>query len=94
MAIEVVSAGDQTREKLDFYAHVATQELLVVNRAPWQLEQYRLTAQGMQPVKTANVENGAIVTCEIVPIDCLLIEGKNRPRIQVTHRDSGRDWTF
>ena len=41
LAIEIVSPGDRTLEKLDFYGEVGTQELLVVDREPWQLTMYQ-----------------------------------------------------
>jgi len=40
-AIEIVSRGDKTLDKLDFYAAVGTQELLVIDRHPWKLTMYR-----------------------------------------------------
>jgi Uma2 family endonuclease len=40
-AIELVSRGDRTLEKLDFYAAVGTRELLVIDRDPWQLTLYQ-----------------------------------------------------
>ncbi|TWT97328.1 Uma2 family endonuclease [Neorhodopirellula pilleata] len=44
-AIEVVSPGDRTLDKLDFYAEVGTRELLVIDRDPWQLTLYRSTRE-------------------------------------------------
>ncbi|MCE3017999.1 MAG: Uma2 family endonuclease [Pirellula sp.] len=44
LAIEIVSRGDKTLEKLDFYAAVGTQELLVIDRHPWKLTMYRYNA--------------------------------------------------
>ncbi|KAA1260147.1 hypothetical protein LF1_26860 [Rubripirellula obstinata] len=41
LAIEIVSPGDKTLEKLDFYAEVGTRELLVIDRDPWKLTLYR-----------------------------------------------------
>jgi len=43
-AIEIVSPGDRTLEKLDFYAEVGTRELLVIDRDPWKLTLYRREA--------------------------------------------------
>jgi Uma2 family endonuclease len=94
LAVDVISPGDQTREKLGFYANVSTREVLVIDRDPWQLELYRLTEQGMRLVSTASAEGPASIGCETVCIECKLIHGKERPRMQVIHRDSGRDWTF
>lgn len=94
LAVEVISPGDQILEKLGFYAVVGTQELLVIDRDPWQLKLFRLTVSGMQPVTTATVQCGTTIGCETVAIELLLIAGDQRPRIQVTHRDSGRHWTI
>ena len=44
-AVEIVSPGDRSREKLDFYAKVGTRELLLVDRKPWSLELYRLDGE-------------------------------------------------
>ena len=41
-AVEIVSPGDKTLEKLDFYAEVGTRELLVIDRDPWKLTLYRI----------------------------------------------------
>lgn len=38
LAVEIVSPGDQSREKIDFYSAVQTRELLILDRDPWQLE--------------------------------------------------------
>ena len=37
-AIEIISPGDQARDKLAFYAATQTRELLIIDRAPLQLE--------------------------------------------------------
>ncbi len=34
-AVEIVSRGDRSRDKFDFYAAVGTRELLIVDRYPW-----------------------------------------------------------
>ena len=66
LAIEVVSPNDQTLDKVDFYAAVATRELLVIHRDPWQLALYCLTSQGLQVQTSATAENGLAVVCETV----------------------------
>ena len=38
LAIEIVSAGDRTREKVPFYASVGVRELLIIDRGPWLVE--------------------------------------------------------
>jgi Uma2 family endonuclease len=45
--VEVVSFEDRTREKIGFYASIGARELLIVDRAPWQLEHYRLVSNSL-----------------------------------------------
>jgi Uma2 family endonuclease len=47
-AVDVVSPGDRSREKIGFYASVHTREFLVLDREPWQLELYRLSSGSLQ----------------------------------------------
>ncbi len=92
LAIEVVSAEDQTREKLAFYGLVSTRELLIIDRDPWQLELHRLKGTELVLQATATVANQTAIQCQVVPLDLILSPGKERPSIQVTHR-GGRSWT-
>ena len=43
-----MSHGDKSRDKFDFYARVNTREVLMIDRDPWQLELYRLDANGLK----------------------------------------------
>src|SRR5215208_3179993 len=36
--LEVVSPGDRSRDKFDFYAGIGTREVLILDRDPWQME--------------------------------------------------------
>lgn len=94
LAIEIVSPGDQTRDKLAFYADVATTELLVIERDPWQIEYYRHTGGRMELAATATAENGQTLVCKSVGIDLVLRPGESRPTIEVTHAASGRTWSI
>ncbi len=92
LAVEVVSAEDQTREKLAFYGLVSTRELLIIDRDPWQLELHRLKGTELELQATATVANQTAIQCQVVPLDLILSSGKERPAIRVTHR-GGRSWT-
>lgn len=59
--VEIVSPGDRTLEKLDFYAAVGTRELLVVDRDPWQLTLYRATETPLPRGAGQEVASGAAV---------------------------------
>jgi Uma2 family endonuclease len=45
-AIEIVSPGDRTLDKLGFYAAVGTRELLVIDRDPWKMTLYQIDRAG------------------------------------------------
>ena len=69
LAIEIVSKGDKTLEKLDFYASVGTEELLVVDRHPWELTMYRRTsASEMKIASTSNLMNSNSMASTIFPL--------------------------
>ena len=67
-AVEVVSPGDQSRDKLEFYASVSTRELLVIDRAPWQLELYKLSSGQLMLAEG----NGTSVVSEVLGLNFVL----------------------
>ncbi len=67
-AIEIVSPGDRTLEKLDFYAKVGTRELLVIDRHPWQLTLFRLGNRRLVPVACSGIQQSAVITSEVIPL--------------------------
>ena len=93
-AIEIVSPGDRTREKLGFYAKVGTKELLVVDRAPWQLELYRLKGKTLVEVGRSTVERPEVLSSDAVPLTWQLVGAEGRPRVIVTHVDGQPQWTI
>lgn len=67
--IEIASSGDQTLEKLPFYARVGTRELLVIDRNPWQCTLYRPVAnQRMMPVAVTSLNQPAVILSDVLPI--------------------------
>jgi Uma2 family endonuclease len=61
-AIEIVSRGDKTLDKLDFYAAVGTQELLVIDRHPWKLTMYRYNSES----KSLEISDGSELSAESI----------------------------
>jgi Uma2 family endonuclease len=92
-AIEIVSPGDQSREKLAFYSEVGVRELLIIDRDPWQLELFRLEAGVLKSAAIATVENAVQIQSQIVPITMSLIPQQPRPGILVQPRN-GQAWTI
>lgn len=67
-AIEIVSPGDRTLDKLDFYAKVGTRELLVIDRNPWQLTLYRLIDGRLAPVSISGPQQPAEIASAVIPL--------------------------
>jgi Uma2 family endonuclease len=73
LAIEIVSLGDRSYEKLDFFAAVGTQELIIIDRHPWKLTLYRSTADGrMQLAAISTLEEPNLISSEVFPIELQL----------------------
>lgn len=92
LAIEIVSPRDRSRKKLDFYAAVGTRELLLLDRAPWSLELYRLSDQKMVLVGKSTVEQSDVLTTAIVPLNWRLLSGAARPAIEAASVDGSQRW--
>jgi Uma2 family endonuclease len=92
-AVEIVSAGDRSREKIGFYASVGVRELLIIDRDPWQLELFRLIDDHLRPVAIATQANCVLIESQVVPISLRLVTGTNRPSIQVRSRE-GQGWSI
>ena len=80
-AIEVVSRGDRTLEKLDFYAKVNTKELLVVDREPWQLTLYRRDKAAMKVCGKSTLDDGNTVASNVIPARFSLQSEDNSIRV-------------
>ena len=89
LAVEIVSPRDRSRRKLPFYARVATQEVLILDRNPWRLELYRLTDGELVSVGTATVAGGETLRTRSVPFSWRLIDGSERPIVEMVHVEDG-----
>ncbi len=73
LVIEIVSEGDRSYEKLDFFAAVGTQELIIIDRHPWKLTLYRLTANNrLEPTGISTFEAPNTIASQIFPIELQL----------------------
>jgi Uma2 family endonuclease len=89
---EIVSPGDRSRGKLDFYASVGVRELLMVDRQPWSLELYRLTRGRLESIGRSNLVKQAALVSTVVPVSFRLVAGPNRPIIEVAHHNGMQHW--
>lgn len=89
--VEVVSQGDESRNKLAFYAKVGVRELLLVDRDPWRLEMHRLGDKELKLSGVTRVGDAAIAS-DILPLAVHLEDDPDRPLLVVTHQESGQVW--
>jgi len=83
LAIEILSSGDRTREKFDFYTAVGTSELLLVNRDPWMLEQYARSGEGFELAGTVSPGDEDLLPLTTLPVVVGLADGQPRPKIHI-----------
>ena len=91
-AIEIVSPDDQSREKLDFYARVGTREVLILDRDPWRLELYQLRRGRMRLKGTVLPGDGESLPSAVLPMTFQLVRSRPRPRVKITHSETGQEW--
>ncbi len=86
LVIEIVSVGDRSYEKLDFFASVGTQELIIIDRHPWKLTLYQLNDQRrLQPVAMSTLEEPNLIVSQSFPLGFRL--NADLPSIDVTSND-------
>jgi Uma2 family endonuclease len=94
LAVEIVSPNDRTRKKLPFYSSIGTRELFILDRDPWSLQMHRLRAGKLKRIATSTPNNPAILASAVLPLTFQLVPNPARPRLIITHRDTGQTWTM
>lgn len=92
LLVEVVSEGDQTREKIPWYAQLRVKELLIFDRNPWSIELFRWQQNELIKVGQADVDYDRMLTCVSIPINLRLRPGEKRPQIEVVARETDKTW--
>jgi Uma2 family endonuclease len=93
-AAEIVSPGDRSRAKLDFYAKIGTRELLIVDRDPWALELYVLRRKKLRLVGSSTAKNERVLKSTVLPLSFRLVADTTRPLIEVRRTDAEGSWRF
>lgn len=88
-AVEIISPGDRSRDKLVFYFDVGVRELLLVDRKPWQLELYRNDGTALALVGRCLPSKAKALRSEVIPFRFSLAAGRPRPKILVTRTADG-----
>lgn len=92
--IEIVSQGDRSRQKLDFYSAIGTRELLIIDRDPWSLELYNLRDGHLVLTEVSRIGSLVTLASEVLPFTFGLVEVQQHPRIEVMHVDLGQKWVI
>ena len=91
-AVEIVSKGDRSRDKFDFYARTGVRELLYVERQPWALELYRRVGQHWILTGRSYPPDQRVLESTILPLSFRSIPDQPRPRIEVFGRNGRGPW--
>ena len=91
--VEIVSPGDKSRDKLEFYAELGVRELLIIDRYPWSLELYRHNGIELVLVGQSSLARGGVITSNILPISFQLLPAEPRPEIHIVEGGGARTWT-
>lgn len=92
LAIEIVSPGDRSHLKLDFYVAVKTREVLILDRDPWRLELFRLTGDKLTSIGVSTPESSELLQTETVPFFWRLVAGSSRPQVELISAESDQQW--
>ena len=82
-AVEVLSPGDRSRKKFDFYQRVGVRELLLVDRRSRRLELYAASPAGWNPPQFADVDSMTAVRSTVLELEFRLVSGRPFPQVLV-----------
>jgi Uma2 family endonuclease len=92
-AIEILSPGDRSREKLAFYAGLGVRELLLIDRDPWAVELYQNRDGELIQTGQSSLDQPAPLASETLPLTFCLRAGRTRPILDVAHTDGVQRWS-
>jgi len=92
--VEIISEGDRSRDKLEFYEKVGVQEVLLIDRFPWALELYRLDAETLQLVGKTDANDPKILVSANLPLTFQLQRASPRPLVKIAAKNSAESWTI
>ncbi|MCI0460323.1 MAG: Uma2 family endonuclease [Gemmataceae bacterium] len=92
--IEIKSPGDETEEKIPFYAKLKVRELLIIHRDTRELRLYRHNGRKLVAVKAAAHQGGKWLLSQVLPLAFRLGGTEDNPTTEVSRTDGqpGR-WT-
>ncbi len=90
--MEIVSAGDKSRDKFDFYSELGVRELLLIDRYPWSLELYRHKGGELVLAGRSNLPGSESFASEVLPLSFQLLPAEPRPEIRLAEVGGTRKW--
>ncbi len=102
--VEIVSPGDKSRDKLEFYAELGVRELLVIDRYPWSLGLYRHNGRELVLTGQAGEQQSETLASEVLPLTFQLLPAGagtdpqqwsacgSRPEIHLAEVGGTRHW--
>jgi len=90
--VEIVSPGDKSRDKFDFYGELGVRELLLVDRYPWSLELYRHNGSELVPAGRSSLPQSEVFTSSVLPLSFQLVAAEPRPEIRIAEVGGTRIW--
>lgn len=91
-AVEIVSRGDSSRKKFAFYSKVGVRELMFVERFPWRLELHHNDGGAWRLVGASDPTVSAAMFSAVLGLAFRLIEGEDRPQIEIVRPGDDRCW--
>ena len=83
--VEVLSEGDDSVEKLPFYAKLGTREVLHIDPETKELTLLALRDGTMQPVGTSSLAAPNLVTSSVLPVSFQVTGDSTKPILRVQH---------
>jgi len=95
--VEIISQYDKSRDKVPFYERLGVREVLLIDRDPWKLELWRfqngsLSLAGTSSMGSSGVDTSDRFTSLTVSLSFGLHVETPRPKIDVKHVESDRQW--
>jgi Uma2 family endonuclease len=90
--VEIVSAGDKSRDKFDFYGELGVRELLLIDRYPWSLELYRHNGSELVLAGRSDLQQGEVIDSTVLPLNFRLLPAEPRPEIHIAEAGGSRTW--
>ena len=81
--VEIVSPGDKSRDKLEFYAELGVRELLIIDRYSWSLELYRLSGGRLVLAGQSSIQQSDVFASAVLAVSFQLVAAQPRPEIHI-----------